>query len=142
MSCFTFDFVSFVVMICIIQWFSGLNAVVQYTWLMIVLWTMITVTLVLSIMRKGSNNVMKFIGTATIWLPKKKKKKNRVYISCITYPSNTKGESEYVNTYCLITLLLFILDVINKTLVLVQLHNMYEHIWTYMNIIHSLYYLQ
>ena len=59
---------------------------------------------------------------------KKKKKKNRVYISCITYPSNTKGESEYVNTYCLITLLLFILDVINKTLVLVQLHNMYEHI--------------
>ena len=58
----------------------------------------------------------------------KKKKKNRVYISCIRFPSNTKGESEYVNTCSLIILLLFILDVINNTFVLVQLHNIYEHI--------------
>ena len=37
-------------------------------------------------------------------------------------------ESEYVNTYCLIMLLLFIIDIINNKLVLVELHNIYEHI--------------
>ena len=36
---------------------------------------MITVTLILSIMRKGSNSVMRFIATESISLSKKKKKK-------------------------------------------------------------------
>ena len=37
---------------------------------------------------------------------------------------------------------MFILDIINNMLVLVELHNIHEHIWIYMNIIHSLSYLQ
>ena len=56
-----------------------------------------------------------------------------IYISCLWVqvdrcPSNTKEESEYINTYCFIILLLFILDIINNTLVLVELHNIHEHI--------------
>ena len=58
---------------------------------------------------------------------------NRVYILCFWVQadhcaSNTKEESEYVNTYCLIILLLFILNIINHTLVLVELYNIYENI--------------
>ena len=40
----------------------------------------------------------------------------------------TQNKSEYVNTYCLIILLLFILDIINNRLVLVEPHNICEHI--------------
>ena len=62
---------------------------------------------------------MKFIGTAFVFY---------VYGCRRIAAHQTQKKSEYVNTYCLIILLLFILDIINNTLVLVELHNIHEHI--------------
>ena len=84
--------------------------------------TVITVTLILSIRRKGSKNVMKFIGTASIAFI------FHVYGVGGIAALQTQNKSEYVNTYCLIILLLFILDIINNRLVLVEPYNVCEHI--------------